>query len=53
MVPGAAGRPIFPVVKISDLEGYGAAQQRTSNGNQKPMMAMPKIVKDSPIGVLV
>lgn len=47
---GAAARPQVPVVMISDLSGYVSRRVRElTNGNQKPMMAMPKTVEDYPI----
>jgi hypothetical protein len=49
---GAAGRPDVPVVMISDLQGYVSRRvKELTNGNQKPMMAMPKTVEDFPISV--
>jgi WD40 repeat protein len=51
---GAAGRPDVPVVMISDLQGYVARRAKDlTDGNQKPMMAMPKTVEDFPITVRV
>jgi Caspase domain len=51
---GAAGRPDVPVVMISDLEGYVSRRVKDlTNGNQKPMMAMPKTVEDFPITIRV
>ncbi len=47
---GAAARPQVPVVMISDLSGYVSRRVRElTNGNQKPMMAMPKTVEDYPL----
>jgi WD40 repeat protein len=47
---GAAARPQVPVVMISDLQGYVSQRVRElTNGNQKPMMAMPTTVEDYPI----
>ena len=49
---GAAARPQVPVVMISDLQGYVSRRVRDlTNGNQKPMMAMPKTVEDYPISI--
>src|SRR5580704_14078944 len=49
---GAAGRPDVPVVMISDLQGYVARRVKDlTDGNQKPMMAMPKTVEDFPITI--
>ena len=49
---GAAGRPDVPVIMISDLQGYVSSRvKQLTNGNQKPMMAMPKTVEDFPITV--
>ena len=51
---GAAGRPDVPVVMISDLEGYVSRRVKDlTNGNQKPMMAVPKTVEDFPITIRV
>ncbi len=51
---GAAGRPDVPVVMISDLQGYVSRRVRElTDGNQKPMIAMPKTVEDFPISVRV
>jgi WD40 repeat protein len=47
---GAAARPQAPVVMISDLQGYVSQRvKELTNGNQKPMMAMPTTVEDYPI----
>jgi WD40 repeat protein len=47
---GKAGRPDIPVITISDLDGYVSRRvKELTNGNQKPMMAMPKTVEDFPI----
>jgi hypothetical protein len=47
---GAAARLPQPVVVISDLQGYVSQRVRAlTNGNQRPMMAMPKTVEDYPI----
>ena len=49
---GAAARPQVPVIMISDLQGYVSRRVRDlTNGNQKPMMAMPKTVEDYPISM--
>jgi hypothetical protein len=49
---GKAGRPDIPVITISDLDGYVSRRvKELTNGNQKPMMAMPKTVEDFPISV--
>jgi uncharacterized caspase-like protein len=49
---GAAAQPQAPVVMISDLQGYVSRRVRDlTNGNQKPMMAMPKTVEDYPISM--
>jgi hypothetical protein len=49
---GAAGRPDVPVIMISDLQGYVSSRvKELTNGNQKPMMAMPKTVEDFAISV--
>jgi hypothetical protein len=49
---GAAARPQNPVIMISDLNGYVSQRVRDlTNGNQKPMMAMPKTVEDYPISM--
>ena len=51
---GAAGRPDVPVVMISDLQGYVSRRvKELTDGNQKPMIAMPKTVEDFPISVRV
>jgi WD40 repeat protein len=51
---GAAGRPDVPVVMISDLQGYVSRRVKDlTDGNQKPMMAMPRTVEDFPITVRV
>jgi len=40
------------VIMISDLQGYVSRRVRElTNGNQKPMMAMPKTVEDYPISI--
>lgn len=47
---GAAAQPQAPVIMISDLNGYVSRRVRElTNGNQRPMMAMPKTVEDYPI----
>jgi uncharacterized caspase-like protein len=49
---GAAARPQNPVIMISDLNGYVSSPvKELTNGNQKPMMAMPKTVEDFAISV--
>lgn len=49
---GAAARQQVPVIMISDLYGYISQRVRDlTNGNQKPMMAMPKTVEDYPISM--
>jgi uncharacterized caspase-like protein len=49
---GAAARPQSPVVTIFDLQAYVSRRVRDlTNGNQKPMMAMPKTVEDYPISM--
>ena len=49
---GAAARPQNPVIMISDLNGYVSSRvKELTNGNQKPMMAMPKTVEDFAISV--
>jgi WD40 repeat protein len=49
---GKAGRPEVPVVTITDLQGYVSRRvKELTNGNQKPMMAMPKTVEDFPVSV--
>jgi Caspase domain len=51
---GAAGRPDVPVVMISDLQGYVSRRVKDlTDGNQKPVMAMPKTVEDFPITIRV
>jgi hypothetical protein len=47
---GAAARPQSPVVTVSDLQGYVSRRVRElTDGNQRPMLAMPKTVSDYPI----
>ena len=47
---GAAARPEVPVIMISDLQGYVSRRVKgLTDGNQRPMMAMPKTVEDIPI----
>jgi uncharacterized caspase-like protein len=47
---GAAAQPKIPVIMISDLQGYVSRRvKELTNGNQRPMMAMPKTVEDFPI----
>jgi WD40 repeat protein len=49
---GAAARPQIPVIMVSDLEGYVSKRVRElTNGNQKPMVGMPKTVEDYPISM--
>jgi WD40 repeat protein len=49
---GDAGRSDTPVIMITDLQGYVSRRvKELTNGNQKPMMAMPKTVEDFPISV--
>jgi WD40 repeat protein len=51
---GLAGRPDIPVITITDLDGYVSRRvKELTNGNQKPMMAMPKTVEDFPISIRV
>jgi len=49
---GAAARAQDRVIMISDLQGYVSRRVRElTNGNQKPMMALPKTVEDYPISI--
>jgi hypothetical protein len=49
---GAAGRTDSPVITVNDLGGYVSRRVKDlTNGDQRPMMAMPKTVEDFPVSV--
>jgi hypothetical protein len=44
---GAAARPGLAAVSITDLKGYVSRRvMELTDGNQRPLMAMPKTVED-------
>ena len=49
---GKAGRPEVEAITVLDLGGYVSRRvKEMTNGNQKPMIGMPKTVEDFPISL--